>query len=198
MKKQKGITLIALVITIVVLLILATVTITAIKDKDKGIVTKAKDASQKMTDAKEKEIQEIYIQYLERYENFAQGYDLICIYQYGTEMAFKYEGEVFCNLDELYQIIEAENVYGLLVPSDAEIDKYDIDVVTSDEVTVNSIERTFDINSDGSVNAQDSLMMKKLVSGASTDSVNNWYKYDLNADKKIDSLDSEIIKNEML
>ncbi len=55
MKKQKGITLIALVITIIVLLILAAVSITALTDEDKGVVTKAKQAAQKTEDASEQE-----------------------------------------------------------------------------------------------------------------------------------------------
>ena len=59
MKKQKGITLIALVITIVVLLILAAVSITALTDEDKGVVTKAKQAATKSEEAVEEENQEI-------------------------------------------------------------------------------------------------------------------------------------------
>ena len=59
MRKQKGITLIALVITIVVLLILAAVSITAITDEDKGVVTKAKDAAKKTGDAAEQEDDDI-------------------------------------------------------------------------------------------------------------------------------------------
>ena len=43
LKKQKGITLIALVVTIVVLLILAGVTISLLLDEN-GIITKSKDA----------------------------------------------------------------------------------------------------------------------------------------------------------
>ncbi len=62
MRKQKGITLIALVITIIVLLILAAVSITALTDEDKGVVTKAKQAASKTEDAADEEdadIQEI-------------------------------------------------------------------------------------------------------------------------------------------
>ena len=62
MKKEKGITLIALVITIIVLLILAAVSITALTDEDKGVVTKAKQAASKTEDAADEEdadIQEI-------------------------------------------------------------------------------------------------------------------------------------------
>ncbi len=62
MRKQKGITLIALVITIIVLLILAAVSITALTDEDKGVVTKAKQAAQKTEDAakdEDEDIQEI-------------------------------------------------------------------------------------------------------------------------------------------
>ena len=59
MRKQKGITLIALVITIVVLLILAAVSITALTDEDKGVVTKAKKSAQLTEDAAEQEDQDI-------------------------------------------------------------------------------------------------------------------------------------------
>ena len=53
-KKEKGITLIALVITIVVLLILAGVTITALSG-DNGILTRAKDAKEKTEQAQKDE-----------------------------------------------------------------------------------------------------------------------------------------------
>ena len=59
MKKNKGITLIALVITIVVLLILAGVSITALTDEDKGVVTKAKKAAQETEDAAQEEDEDI-------------------------------------------------------------------------------------------------------------------------------------------
>ena len=54
MRREKGITLIALVITIVVLLILAAVSITALTDEDKGVVTKAKKSAQLTEDAANK------------------------------------------------------------------------------------------------------------------------------------------------
>ena len=62
MRKQKGITLIALVITIIVLLILAGVSITALTDEDKGVVKKAKTAAQKTeisADEEDEDIKEI-------------------------------------------------------------------------------------------------------------------------------------------
>ena len=59
MRKQKGITLIALVITIIVLLILAAVSITALTDEDKGVVTKAKQAAHKTEEAAEQEDDDI-------------------------------------------------------------------------------------------------------------------------------------------
>ena len=49
-KNQKGITLIALVITIVVLLILAGITINVLLDNN-GIINKAQDAANKMDEA---------------------------------------------------------------------------------------------------------------------------------------------------
>ena len=55
MRKQKGITLIALVITIIVLLILAAVSITALTDEDKGVVTKAKQAAKNTEEASDQE-----------------------------------------------------------------------------------------------------------------------------------------------
>ena len=53
MKNNKGITLIALIITIIVLLILAVVTITMVTDG--GIFSHAKDATQKYSEAADKE-----------------------------------------------------------------------------------------------------------------------------------------------
>ena len=54
LKKERGITLIALVITIIVLLILAGVTIASITGEN-GILSKATQASQKTTQEKERE-----------------------------------------------------------------------------------------------------------------------------------------------
>lgn len=54
-KNQKGITLIALVITIVVLLILAGITINVLLDNN-GIINKAQDAANKMDEAQSNEI----------------------------------------------------------------------------------------------------------------------------------------------
>ena len=63
MKNQKGITLIALIITIVVLMILAAVTINSVKDG--GIITHAQDAANDYTVASEKEqIQLGYSEYI--------------------------------------------------------------------------------------------------------------------------------------
>ena len=59
MRKQKSITLIALVVTIIVLLILAAVSITALTDDEKGVVTKAKQAAQQTEDAATEEDEEI-------------------------------------------------------------------------------------------------------------------------------------------
>lgn len=59
MKNQKGITLIALVITIIVLLILAGVSITALTDDEKGVVTKAKEAANETENAVDTEHSDI-------------------------------------------------------------------------------------------------------------------------------------------
>ena len=53
--KEKGITLIALVVTIVVLLILAGVSINALFG-DSGIINKAKDAQNRMNNAQESDL----------------------------------------------------------------------------------------------------------------------------------------------
>jgi len=58
-KRNKGITLIGLVITIIVLLILAGVTITALSG-DNGIVTRAKEAVKKTKTAQEEELKQLY------------------------------------------------------------------------------------------------------------------------------------------
>ena len=68
MKKQNGITLVALIITIVLLLILAAVSITAIQD-DGGLVDKANGAVNKWNDAQNKEES-----ILQEYGNSLDGY----------------------------------------------------------------------------------------------------------------------------
>ena len=69
MKKQKGITLIALIITIIVLLILAVVTINSIKDD--GIIAHADNAATKYNKVKgeEESYLQNYITYLEEKTN---------------------------------------------------------------------------------------------------------------------------------
>lgn len=58
MKNQKGITLVALVVTIIVLLILAGVSITMISGDD-GIVQRASDASEKTKENSDKEMEDL-------------------------------------------------------------------------------------------------------------------------------------------
>ena len=57
-KKEKGITLVALVITIIVLLILAGVTISLVVG-DNGVVQKARDAKTNMGNAQKQENEEL-------------------------------------------------------------------------------------------------------------------------------------------
>ena len=57
-KQERGVTLIALVVTIVVLLILAGVSINAIFS-DNGIIKRAQEAQNKMNEAQQKELNSI-------------------------------------------------------------------------------------------------------------------------------------------
>ncbi len=57
-KKEKGITLVALVVTIIILLILAGVTLSLALNGN-GIFNKAKNAAKRYTDASENETQQI-------------------------------------------------------------------------------------------------------------------------------------------
>ena len=57
-KKEKGITLVALVITIIVLLILAGVTISLVV-RDNGVINKARDAKTNMGKAQNRENEEL-------------------------------------------------------------------------------------------------------------------------------------------
>ena len=65
-KKEKGITLVALVITIIVLLILAGVTISLVVS-DNGVIHKAQDAKTNMVNAQNRENEEL--QNLSNYMN---------------------------------------------------------------------------------------------------------------------------------
>ena len=62
MKKQKGITLISLVITIIILIILAGISISALVGEN-GIITKAKEAKQNITLASEEEQRQLNLLY---------------------------------------------------------------------------------------------------------------------------------------
>lgn len=57
-KKEKGITLVALVITIIVLLILAGVTISLVV-RDNGVINKARDAKTNMGNAQNRENEDL-------------------------------------------------------------------------------------------------------------------------------------------
>ena len=73
-KKDKGITLIALVISLIVLLILASVTIAALSGNN-GILTKAKETKEKTEIGEEKEVVElatISAQMGEKYQSLNQ------------------------------------------------------------------------------------------------------------------------------
>jgi len=81
MKKQKGITLVSLVVTIIVLIILAGVTINAILGEN-GIITIAKQAKENMELAQEKEqteLNELYVQIIAEGKTASGGssYDAI-------------------------------------------------------------------------------------------------------------------------
>ena len=85
MKNNKGITLIALVITVMVLIILAAVSITALTDEDKGVVTKAKQAASKTEDSTEAEKAEIdgILEYTENESNVNKAQADSSIAQFG-------------------------------------------------------------------------------------------------------------------
>ena len=87
-KNNKGITLIALVVTIVVLLILAGISINALIG-DNGLIKRAQDAKDKWETAEKsdlerrlnKEIQEEYAKYNEKDELVSCGYHVVrCVF----------------------------------------------------------------------------------------------------------------------
>lgn len=101
MKKQNGITLIALVITIIVLLILAGVSITAITDDEKGVVTKAKEAVQKTEEsanAEDSEIQEI-MDYANNASDDAEESD--STEESENQISFTIDGVTYTALEEM-------------------------------------------------------------------------------------------------
>ena len=77
LKKKKGITLVALVVTIVVLIILAGVTISMVVG-DNGIITKAKEAKQNMTNAsaEEKELMQNMLNEMNEIESGIGGEEI--------------------------------------------------------------------------------------------------------------------------
>ena len=74
-KTDKGITLIALLVTIVVLIILASVTISTLTGDEEGVITRAQTAATKYNTAEQGEKQEVknYIQFLDKYDPTING-----------------------------------------------------------------------------------------------------------------------------
>ena len=93
-KEQKGITLVALIVTIVVLLILATVTINSIQNY--GIINKAKNVAEKFNEAQEKE-QNMFNEYLDYFNGNS-----------GSNKAYSIGDEVTVKGEEFYVIVNSD------------------------------------------------------------------------------------------
>ena len=117
-KRNKGITLIALVVTIVVLLILAAITITFVLG-DNGILKTAEDAGYKTGRAEfiEKAKMEVTSKQIENLGSLTQGELTEILEKYGTISSSGKESildETITSIDEKYEVIVKEIWAGML------------------------------------------------------------------------------------
>ena len=105
MKKQKGITLIALVVTVIVLLILAGVSITALTDDEKGVVTKAKQAALETEEASTEEDEDI-----EELLNYAESEEIYTV-------TFSYKSSTGTAVTSTVTVNSGEDVASSSIPT---------------------------------------------------------------------------------
>lgn len=132
MRNQRGITLIALVITIIVLLILAGVSI-AMLTGDNGILTRSRQAADETVIANGKELAETDLQgvitdwYEAKYVNSTKTEDTLAAY---VKTNFKSSDTSVYTISDTTVTIVGTKVTGTLTPAD---DNKSISIVWSDE-----------------------------------------------------------------
>ena len=193
--KNKGITLIALVITIIVLLILAGVAI-AMLSGENGILKKAAESKTKTEQAQKEE--ETRLADMETTANFLTNnvsYKIKNGYMTGFTVGDKVS-DINSKLEELGYKISLK--YDYSNKKHVEIETDDIIAtgmsVQKDGKTVAKTIVVGDIREDGRINALDVLIYSKYMTDETTVEIEEWQKVamDLNFDGKIDGKDNDL------
>ena len=190
LRKNKGITLIALVITIIVLLILAGVAISMLSGEN-GILKKAAEAKTKTEEGQDVEQRNLKSTELQMYFtiNNKQRYS-----SYGCITGVNIEEKVGNLLNDF-----PNDKYTIWSKDNVKLDEGEnlaTGMIVKDEKQneVGNIVIYGDVNGDGSVNGLDSLCINNALQGGT--GIYNCYKVaaDINQDGKIDKTDNSLIE----
>ena len=208
MRKNQGITLIALIITIIVMLILvATGVDVAIKE---DLIGRAQKAVTDYDEAvqKEKDMDTSLTKYFYELENkveasqYMEGITLVCIYTDNLQISFKYGGNMMYDITDSaykYNGKSFKRVFGYVISGEfdkAKLQKQDgVDGV--EEVIYDG-----DVNLDGELSYLDALLISETMNPTTTEkpegeNVKKYLKGDYDKDKKITRNDADGIMNKL-
>ena len=223
LKSERGITLIALIITIIILVILAAISINAVYNN--GIIEYAINGTQnyaqkaveenRMYARVESKIEEGLIKQqikdyrIEVISDYIENEDeekcasLLCVYTDNTNVAFTYNDEYLLDItDSHYKCngISFDRIYGIEIAGViTEIDEDDIEEVAYDEENVKVLIYDGDLNENGRVQTAEGNWVSQFINdGISiypTRGQRAYLKADVNKNKKLDNEDPQIIYN---
>ena len=206
MRKNKGVTLITLIITIIVLLILVGVSINLIIKGDLfGNAEKAVDGTnakveqeQTRVDELMGELEKVQIDYKVENIQYTENAILICVYTDNSEISFKYDDNLMYDITDSgykYNGITFEKVFGYII-----LDEFDKAKIEKQE-GVDNVEKLVydgDCNLDQELTLRDAMLISEMLANKITldnSSEKKFLKADYNKDKRMTQDDAEDIMN---
>lgn len=213
MKRNEGITLIALIITIIVMLILVAVSVNvAIKS---NLIGTAEKTTAKYEEERQKEgniDKEITVndknlnEYIEQLEykiesnQYMEGITLVCVYTDNSEISFKYDDNLMYDITDSgykYNGTGFKKVFGYIILG--ELDKTKI----KKQEGIDNVEKLIydgDCNLDQELTYLDAMVINEILANKITldnSNVKKFLKADYNKDKRITQDDAEGIMSEL-
>ena len=206
MRKNRGVTLIALIITIIVLLILVGVSINLIIKGDLfGNAEKAVDGTnakveqeQTRVDELMGELEKVQIDYKVENIQYTENAILICVYTDNSEISFKYDDNLMYDITDSgykYNGTGFKKVFGYIILG--ELDKTKI----KKQEGIDDVEKLIydgDCNLDQELTYRDAMLIREILANKITldnSSVKKFLKADYNKDKRMTQDDAEDIMN---
>ena len=208
MRKNKGVTLITLIITIIVLLILVGVSINLIIKGDLfGNAEKAVDGTnakveqeQTRVDELMGELEKVQIDYKVENIQYTENAILICVYTDNSKTSFKYDDNLMYDITDSgykYNGTGFKKVFGYIILG--ELDKTKI----KKQEGIDDVEKLIydgDCNLDQELTYLDAMVINEILANKITldnSNVKKFLKADYNKDKRITQDDAEGIMSEL-